>query len=49
MQNLQPVNSKANRKAIFNAGMILNITENPRNRLSPKRGRKRWFNDVMHA
>jgi transposase len=41
--------SKANRKAIFNAGMIPNITENPRNRKSPKRGRKRLFNAAMHA
>jgi transposase len=41
--------SKANRKAIFNAGMIPNITENPRNRKRPKRGRKRLFNTVMHA
>jgi transposase len=41
--------SKANRKAIFNAGMIPNITENPRHRKSPKRGRKRLFNAAMHA
>jgi hypothetical protein len=41
--------SKANRQAIFNAGMIPNIKENPRNRTSPKRGRKRWFNAVVHA
>jgi transposase len=41
--------SKANRKAIFNAGMIPNITENPRHRKRPKRGRKRLFNAVMHA
>ena len=41
--------SKANRKAIFNAGMIPNIRENPRNRTRPKRGRKRWFNAVIHA
>jgi transposase len=41
--------SKANRKAIFNAGLIPNITENPRNRKTTKRGRKRWFNAVMHA
>jgi Transposase DDE domain len=41
--------SKANRKAIFNAGMIPNIPENPRNRKRPKRGRKRWFNAAMHA
>jgi Transposase DDE domain len=41
--------SQANRKAIFNAGMIPNIKENPRNRKRPKRGRKRWFNAAMHA
>src|SRR5262245_55086773 len=41
--------SKANRKAIFNAGMIPNIKANPRNRTSPKRGRKRWFNAAVHA
>jgi transposase len=41
--------SKANRKAIFNAGMIPNSPENPRNRKRPKRGRKRWFNAAMHA
>ena len=41
--------AKTNRKAIFNAGMIPNIKENPRNRKAPKRGRKRWFNAVMHA
>ena len=41
--------SKANRKAIFNAGMIPNIKENPRNRKTTKRGRKRWFNAVIHA
>ena len=31
--------SKANRKAIFNAGLIPNIKENPRNRKTTKRGR----------
>jgi len=41
--------AKANRKAIFNAGMVPNIKENPRNRTSPKRGRKRWFNEAIHA
>ena len=34
---------RANRKAIFNRGMIPNINENPRGRKSPKRGRKRLF------
>jgi hypothetical protein len=37
------------RTAIFNAGMIPHIKEKPRNRKSSKRGRKRWFNAVMHA
>jgi transposase len=41
--------SQHNRKAIFNAGLIPNIPENRRNRKSPKRGRKRWFNQAIHA
>jgi transposase len=41
--------SRQNRKAIFNAGLIPNITENPRNRKRPKRGRKRLFNKAIHA
>src|SRR6266446_1522193 len=41
--------SKSNRKAIFNAGMIPNIKENSRNRKATKRGRKRLFNAVIHA
>ena len=41
--------STSNRKAIFNAGMIPNITENPRHRKRPKRGRKRLFNEAIHA
>ena len=41
--------SKSNRKVIFNAGMIPNIKENPRNRKTTKRGRKRLFNQVIHA
>ena len=36
--------SAHNRKCIFNAGMIPNIPENPRNRKRPKRGRKRLLN-----
>jgi transposase len=40
--------SASNRKAIFNAGLIPNIKENPRNRKRPKRGRKRLFNQVIH-
>jgi hypothetical protein len=41
--------SKHNRKLIFNAGMIPNIKENPRNRKTTKRGRKRLFNEAIHA
>ena len=38
-----------NRKCIFNAGMIPNIKENPRHRKTTKRGRKRLFNEAIHA
>src|SRR5262245_15941326 len=41
--------SKSNRQAIFNAGMIPNIKENSRNRKPPKRGRKRLFNAAIQA
>jgi transposase len=41
--------SARNRKMIFNAGMIPNITENPRHRKTTKRGRKRLFNAAIHA
>jgi hypothetical protein len=41
--------SKHNRKVIFNAGLIPNIKENPRNRKTTKRGRKRLFNPDIHA
>ena len=41
--------SKDNRKLIFNAGMIPNIKENPRHRKTTKRGRKRLFNEAIHA
>jgi hypothetical protein len=41
--------STYNRKCIFNASMIPNIKENPRNRKSTKRGRKRLFNEAIHA
>ena len=41
--------STPNRKCIFNAGMIPNITENPRNRKHMKRGRKRLFNAAIQA
>jgi transposase len=36
--------SRANRKAIFNRGMVPNIPANPRGRKTPKRGRKPIFN-----
>jgi len=41
--------SKANRKHVFNAGMKPNIKENPRNRKTTKRGRKRLFDEVLYA
>src|SRR5215475_8303015 len=41
--------STSNRQAIFNAGMMPNITENPRHRKRLKRGRKRLFNEAIHA
>ena len=41
--------SRRNRKAIFNAELIPNIKENPRNRKTPKRGRKRLFNAAIHS
>jgi tmRNA-binding protein len=41
--------STHNRKCMFNAGMIPNITENRRNRKTPKRGRKLFFNATIHA
>gem|GEM_PF-3221369 len=41
--------SAHNRKCIFNAGLIPNVKENPRNRKTPKRGRKRLFNEAIHA
>lgn len=37
----------ANRKAIFNRGMVPNINENVRGRKSPKRGRKRLFDAAI--
>ena len=37
------------RQGIFNAGLIPNIPENPRNRKRTKRGRKRFFNEAIHA
>jgi hypothetical protein len=41
--------STYNRKCIFNAGLIPNIKENPRNRKTTKRGRKRLFNAAIHT
>jgi hypothetical protein len=41
--------SRDNRKAIFNAGLVPNIKENPRNRKAPKRGRQRLFNAAVHS
>jgi len=41
--------STYNRKMLFKAGMIPNITENPRNRKRTKRGRTRCCNAAMHA
>jgi len=41
--------SARNRKCMFNAGLIPNIKENPRNRKTIKRGRKRLFNAAIHA
>ena len=41
--------SRRNCKAIFNAGLVPNVKENPRNRKTPKRGRKRLFNAAIHS
>jgi transposase len=41
--------STHHRTCMFNAGMIPNITENPRHRKRTKRGRKRFFNAAIHA
>jgi transposase len=38
---------RANRKAIFNRGMIPNINPNPRGRTQPKRGRKPLFDPAI--
>jgi len=40
--------SKANRKSVFNAGLKPTIKEKPRNRQTPKRGRKRFFDAVLY-
>lgn len=39
--------SGENRKKVFNAGMIPNIKENPRNRKKTKRGRKRFYDEEI--
>jgi hypothetical protein len=41
--------STRNRKCLFNAGLIPNIPENPRNRKRTKRGRKRLVNAAIHT
>ncbi len=40
--------SKASHKCAFNAGMKPNLKENPRNRQKPKRGCKRFFDEVLY-
>jgi len=40
--------SPANRKAIFNRGMVPNIPENPRGRKTPKRGPKPIFEPALY-
>ena len=40
--------SKANRKRVFNAGLKHNIKEHPRNRHTPKRGRKRFCDTALY-
>jgi len=39
---------RANRKAIFNRGMVPNIPENQRGRSTPKRGRQPFFNSAIY-
>jgi len=41
--------SRKNRKAIFNRGMVPNIPENKRNRKRAKPGPKRLFNPALHT
>jgi hypothetical protein len=43
------VDSAHHRQCMFKAGLIPNIQEKPRNRKRPKRGRKRFFNEAIHA
>jgi len=40
--------SRANRKAIFNRGMVPNIPENPRGRPTPQRGRQALFEPALY-
>lgn len=42
-------NCRANRKSIFNLGMIPNMPENKRNRKKTKRGRKQLFDKEVFA
>ena len=41
--------SRHDRKAIIDAGLVPNIKESPRNRKAPKRGRKRLVNAAVHS
>jgi hypothetical protein len=43
------LDSPYTRTCLFNAGMIPNIQETPRNRKTTKRGRKRLFNAAIQA
>jgi hypothetical protein len=43
------VDSTHNHTCMFNAGLIPNITENPRKRQTTKRGRKRFFSEAIPA
>lgn len=43
------VDSRHHRQVIFNAGLIPNLKEHPRNRQGPKRGRKRLCNQAIHT
>jgi hypothetical protein len=43
------LDSSANRTGLCNAGLLPNITENPRPRKTTKRGRKRRFNAALQA
>jgi hypothetical protein len=43
------VDSQSHRKAICKAGMLPHLTEHPRQRNSPKRGRQRWCKAAMQA